>query len=174
MPLASPLRKWISDCKAYAAKHGCSYKQAMKALKRSRRNGQHGGGVADQAFSLEGFTQKQEGNQNTQPPAGDHSAQGTGAPTSPAGTHHLPPQAAGTPPPPQAGGQAMFEAGAVADKPLQQQQQGGKYRRRGKKGTRKGRSQSHSGGGKRRKNKSGSRRRRRNHSGGSSLSYSQY
>ncbi len=172
MPLASPLRKWISDCKAYAAKHGCSYKQAMKALKRSRRNGQHGGGVADQAFSLEGFTQKQEGNQNTQPPAGDHSAQGTGAPTSPAGTHPLPTQAAGTPPP-QAGGQAMFEAGAVADK-SQQQKQGGKYRRRGKKGTRKGRSQSHSGGGKRRKNKSGSRRRRRNHSGGSSLSYSQY
>jgi len=173
MPLASPLRKWISDCKAYAAKHGCSYKQAMKALKRSRRNGQHGGGVADQAFSLEGFTQKQEGNQNIQPPAGDHSAQGAGAPTSPAGTHPLPTQAADTPPP-QTGGQAMFEAGAVADKPLQQQQQGGKYRRRGKKGTRKGRSQSHSGGGKRRKNKSGSRRRRRNHSGGSSLSYSQY
>ena len=173
MPLASPLRKWISDCKAYAAKHGCSYKQAMKALKRSRRNGQHGGGVADQAFSLEGFTQKQEGNQNMQPPAGDHSAQGVGA--SPASTPPIPPPS--SPPPPQAGGQAMFEAGAVANKPSQQQQQqqqGGKYRRRGKKGTRKGRSQSHSGGGKRRKNKSGSRRRRRNHSGGSSLSYSQY
>ena len=57
MPLAGPLRAWIAKCKAYAAQHGCSYKDAMSALggkgkkshrRKSHRGGSHGG-VADGA-----------------------------------------------------------------------------------------------------------------------------
>ena len=62
MPLAGPLRAWIAKCKAYAAQHGCSYKDAMSALggkskkshrrRKSHRGGNHG--VADSAAEYNG------------------------------------------------------------------------------------------------------------------------
>lgn len=62
MPLAGPLRAWIAKCKAYAAQHGCSYKDAMSALggkskKSHRRRKSHRGGnngVADSAAEYNG------------------------------------------------------------------------------------------------------------------------
>ena len=68
MPLPTALKKWISDCKAYAAKHNCSYKQAMSALKKLKksRKSYNGGGAG--ALELngsplnEGFATNREGN----------------------------------------------------------------------------------------------------------------
>ena len=186
--LAAPLKKWIADCKAYAAKHGCSYKEAMTALKKSRKRGhsQHGGGgVADSALSLEGFALGKEGNQNmgSGAAAGGHSEAG-GANNAAVNTA----TAAGAPPPPppppgngtsQVGGQPMFEAGAVA-----QSQSGGRRRRRSRESKRKSRShsRSHSRSRSQSRSQSGGKRRRsqrqrhhRSSRGGSgSLSYSQY
>ena len=159
--LAAPLKKWIAQCKAYAAKNGCSYKEAMTALKKSRRASHHGGGVADNAASVgsrEGF----EG-QHTGTPPPTHAS----APPAHAGT---PPPPAGTPPPPdgQHGGQAMFETGAP--------QAGGRRRRRSSGYSKRKRSQQQTGGKRRsRSNSRGrGRGRRQTKRGGSALSYSMY
>ena len=70
MPLAGPLRAWIAKCKAYAAQHGCSYKDAMSALggkgrKSHRRKSHRGGsGVADSAAEYNGGDSVVEGAAN--------------------------------------------------------------------------------------------------------------
>ena len=102
--LAAPLKRWIAQCKAYAAKEGCTYKEAMTALKKKGRKTSHrGGGVADNAFALGG---KEGFDAGAPPPSG---------------------AAGGMPPgpPSQSGGQAMFEAGSP--------QMGGKRRRKSSK-----------------------------------------
>lgn len=180
--LAAPLKKWIAQCKAYAAKHGCSYKEAMSALKKSRKRGQTGGGVADHAASVEGFS-LHAGKEGMEAAAG---APGAGAhagtpppPTAhagaPAAAHAGAPAAAHAGAPAQSGGQAMFEAGAVEPN-KQQQTAGGKYgRRNSKRKSRHSRSrsqrQNHTGGKKKGRK---SHRRSRNYRGGSPLAYSQY
>jgi hypothetical protein len=170
MPLPTALKKWISDCKAYAAKHNCSYKQAMSALKKlkkSRKSYQGGGHNDLNGSPLEGFA-GQEGNtgMDSKHAGGDPSA--AHADAGPANGSPTPPP---PPPPPGAGhtamsgggGMSMFEAGQVG---------GRRRRRRGSKSKRQSQSQSQNGG-KRRKSRRG-RGRRRSSRGGSALSYSQY
>ena len=181
MPLSAPLKKWISDCKAYAAKHNCSYKQAMSALKKLKksRKSYNGGGHSDLNGSslTEAFTGGQEGNMNpvkandasdhnnlpvttnnsqlTSPPPPSGSGSGSGSSSMSGGS-----------------GMSQFEVGNQNSNQQQQQQTGGKRRRRrsaSNKSNSKRRSQSQSGG-KGRK----SRRGRRRSSRGGSLSYSQY
>jgi len=158
MPLAGPLRAWIAKCKAYAAQHGCSYKEAMSALggkgKKSHRHKSHrGGGVADSAQSLEGATNM-----------GDSAAQAEGATPSPP----PPPTTPGGPAPAhagQTGGGGMasaFEVGAMSG------MSGGRRRRRGS----KHRGSKHRGS-KRRGSRRNSRR-RQSKRGGGSLSYSDF
>jgi hypothetical protein len=172
MPLPTALKKWISDCKAYAAKHNCSYKQAMSALKKlkkSRKSYNGGGaGLSDLNGSplTETFTGK-ESNAGTMnpvantdggsPPPHPPPAGGDGSKVVPNADPNITPNQGG-------GGMSQFEVGN------QQKQTGGRRRRRrGSKSKRRGQSQSQSGG-KRRK----SRRGRRRSSRGGSLSYSQY
>jgi hypothetical protein len=153
MPLPTALKKWISDCKAYAAKHNCSYKQAMtalKKLKKSRKSHQSGGHSDLNGSPLtETFTVK-ESVVGTMAADGDsHTAQDK--------------PAVPVPPMKQGGGSAdLFGVGAVG------QTGGRRRRRRGSKSKRQSQSQS---GGKRRKSRRG---RRRSSRGGSALSYSQY
>ena len=177
MPLPAALKNWISDCKAYAAKHNCSYKQAMSALKKLKksRKSYNGGGHNDLAGSPlnEGFT-GQEGNTEMKPAAG-----GNSLPTDGGMSGGLPDTGAKlpTPPPAQGGGGAgIFEAGAI------KQTGGRRRRRRGPKSNKRSRNNNHNqnqnqnqnqNGGKRRKSRRGTGRRRRSSRGGS-LSYSQY
>jgi len=163
--LAAPLKKWIAQCKAYAAKHGCSYKEAMTALKKSRKASHRGGGVADTAAAVGGA----EGFENLPSP----SAHSAGTPAHSAGTPPAPPA---PPTQHQSGGQPMFEAGATAQS---QSQDGGKRRRKlskRKRGQNQNRSRSQSQsqsqqGGRRRRRSRGRRQTKR---GGSPLSYSAY
>lgn len=146
MPLAGPLRAWIAKCKAYAAQHGCSYKEAMSALggksKKSHRRKSHRGGapgVADSAAEYQGV----EGAANM---AGDPPKSDGGAP----------------PPPPANGGGGMasaFEVGAMTG------MSGGRRRRR--------RSNKHRGSKSRRRGSRRSSRRRQSKRGGA-LSYSEF
>ena len=171
MPLPTALKKWISDCKAYAAKHNCSYKQAMTALKKLKksRKSYQGGSHSDLAGSslsgIEAFG-SQEGATDMKgglPPAGSVPAP---APAPAGGDVHLPAAAAaGTPP--VMGGGAGLDLFAVGNT---QQTGGRRRRRRGSKSKRRGQSQNQNGG-KRRKSRRG---RRRSSRGGSALGYSQY
>ena len=148
MPLAGPLRAWIAKCKAYAAQHGCSYKEAMSALggksKKSHRRKSHRGGalgVADSAADYQGG--EIEGAANM---AGN--TKDGGAP---------PP-----PPPSTSGGGGMasaFEVGAMTG------MSGGRRRRR--------RSNKHRGSKSRRRGSRRSSRRRQSKRGGA-LSYSEF
>ena len=125
MPLAGPLRAWIAKCKAYAAQHGCSYKEAMSALggksKKSHRRKSHRGGapgVADAAADFQGDNGSIEGAANM---AGDPPAASAGAPP---------------PPPPASSGSGMasaFEVGAMTG-----MHGGRRRRRRGSKSKRRG------------------------------------
>lgn len=145
MPLAGPLRAWIAKCKAYAAQHGCSYKEAMSALggksKKSHRRKSHRGGapgVADSAAVYQGV----EGAANM-----------AGEPPKPDG---------GAPPPPASGSGGMasaFEVGAMTG------MIGGRRRRR--------RSNKHHGSKSRRRGSRRSSRRRQSKRGGA-LSYSEF
>ena len=169
--LAAPLKRWIAQCKAYAAKEGCTYKEAMTALKKKGRKTSHrGGGVADNAFALGG----KEGFDAGTPPLPGAAG---GIPPSPAagGMPDAAAAAGGMPPgpPSQSGGQAMFEAGSP--------QMGGKRRRKSSKRRRsQNRNQSHSqshsqnGGRRRRGSRSSRRGRRQTKRGGAPLSYSAY
>ena len=177
MPLPTALKKWISDCKAYAAKHNCSYKQAMSALKKlkkSRKSYRGGGAGATElnGSSVEAFS-GQEGMNASAPPTAPPKDDTPAHPTS--GMNGGVSDAPGIPPPsspPQAQGgggpgPTMFEAGAV------QQTGGRRRRRRGPKSNKRSRNNNQNqnqNGGKRRK----SRRGRRRSSRGGSLSYSQY
>jgi hypothetical protein len=159
--LAAPLKKWIAQCKAYAAKHGCSYKEAMTALKKSRKASHRGGGVADNAAAVGGA----EGFENPSPSAPAHAS----APPAHAGAPPAPPA---PPTQPQSGGQSMFEAGAPAQT---QSQAGGKRRRKlskRKRSQNRSRSQSQQGG--KRGGRSRGRGRRQTKRGGAALSYSAY
>ena len=147
MPLAGPLRAWIAKCKAYAAQHGCSYKEAMSALggkgKKSHRHKSHRGGnagVADSAAEYNGV----EGAANM-----------AGPPPPPPPPTEASPDA----PPPQTGGgmASAFEVGAMTG------MNGGRRRRRGSK----------RGGSKRRGSKRGGSKRRGSKRGGA-LSYSEF
>ena len=155
MPLAGPLKAWIAKCKAYAAQHGCSYKEAMSALsgkgkKSHRRKSHRGGGVADYAHNLEGAANM----------AGD---------TKPDGSQHAPPAptpsndaAAALHPAGQSGGgmASAFEVGAMSG------MSGGRRRRRAR--------GSKCRGSKRRGSRRNSRRRQSKRGGGGSLSYSDF
>ena len=125
MPLAGPLRAWIAKCKAYAAQHGCSYKDAMSALggkskKSHRRRKSHRGGnngVADSAAEYNG-SNTVEGAANM---AGTPPAPSTDSPAAPADGADSHGQSGG-------GGMASaFEVGAMTG------MGGGRRRRRGSK-----------------------------------------
>ena len=174
MPLPTALKKWISDCKAYAAKHNnCSYKQAMTALKKLKksRKSYRGGGHSDlNGSSIEAFS-GQEGMNASAPPSAPPKDATAPADSMNAGVS----DAHDIPPPPNhpvqggGGGASIFEAGAV------QQNGGRRRRRRGPKSNKRSRGQSQNqsqNGGKRRKSRRG--RGRRRSSRGGSLSYSQY
>ena len=145
MPLAGPLRAWIAKCKAYAAEHGCSYKEAMSALggkgKKSHRRKSHRGGspgIADSAAEYNSGNTI-EGAENMGAP---------GAPSSPPSP----------PPPPTQGGGGLgsaFEVGSMS---------GGRRRRR--RGSKRG-------GSKRRGSKRRGSKRRQSKRGGA-LSYSEF
>jgi hypothetical protein len=173
MPLPTALKKWISDCKAYAAKHNCSYKQAMSALKKLKksRKSYNGGGAGALELNGSPLNEGFAGQEGMKPVAsgGDPpvplppaTSGGDAGPTATSGGD------AGSTATPAAmsggGGMSMFEAGQVGGK---------RRRRRGSKSKRQSQSQSQSGG-KRRKSRRGPGRRRRSSRGGSALSYSQY
>ena len=167
--LAAPLKRWIAQCKAYAAKKGCTYKEAMTALKKKKsgKTSYRGGGVADHAFELDG-KEGFDGGMPSAPDAGGMppSPAAGGMPDAAAAAGGMPP---GPPPQGQSGGQAMFEAGAP--------QMGGKRRRKSSKRRRsQNRNQSHSqnGGRRRRGSRSSRRGRRQTKRGGAPLSYSAY
>ena len=110
MPLAGPLRAWIAKCKAYAAEHGCSYKEAMSALggkgKKSHRRKSHRGGAPGVADNAAEYT---SGGNTIE---GAETMGASGAPSSP------------PPPPPTQGGGGLgsaFEVGSMS---------GGRRRRR--------------------------------------------
>ena len=155
MPLAGPLKAWIAKCKAYAAQHGCSYKEAMSALggkgkKSHRRKSHRGGGVADYAHTLEGAANMagdatpDAGSQHPPPPA-------------PTSNDAAAPHSAG-----QSGGgmASAFEVGAMSG------MSGGRRRRRAR--------GSKCRGSKRRGSRRNSRRRQSKRGGGGSLSYSDF
>ena len=164
MPLPTALKNWISDCKAYAAKHNCSYKQAMSALKKLKksRKSYHGGGAGAAELNgsslTEGFAGKEGNAPMKQPVTADGGSADPNAPPPPSPPDHPSPMNQGG-----GSGMSQFEVGNQDTT----QTGGRRRRRRGSKSKRRGQNQN---GGKRRK----SRRNRRRSSRGGSLSYSQY
>lgn len=146
MPLAGPLRAWIAKCKAYAAEHGCSYKEAMSALggkgKKSHRRKSHRGGTAGIADNAAEYN---SGNTSGNTIEGAENM--GGAPSSPQSP----------PPQPQGGGGlgSAFEVGSMSG--------GRRRRRRGSKRC----------GSKRRGSKRRGSKRRQSKRGGA-LSYSEF
>ena len=122
MPLAGPLRAWIAKCKAYAAEHGCSYKDAMSALggkgKKSHRRKSHrgGNGVADSAAEYNGGNTVEGAANMTGPPP----APSTDSPAAPADGADSHGQSGG-------GMASAFEVGGMTG------MGGGRRRRRGSK-----------------------------------------
>jgi len=153
MPLAGPLRAWIAKCKAYAAQHGCSYKEAMSALggksKKSHRRKSHRGGGDGVAAHAESF----ESLESAAPMAG---ASGDKTPSAGSSDSH---DAAA--PAAQTGGgiASSFEVGAMTG-------MSGVRRRRRARGSNSRR------GSKRRGSRRNSRRRQSKRGGG--LSYSEF